>query len=108
MDFNPRELYDRVITTGEDWADKKAAYDLLDDSTKSVLAQLTGDRLPQEKSYAAAEGQARASSAFREHLAAVAAARRAFLVAQVRYDGAKMFVDLRRTQESNRRAEMRL
>jgi hypothetical protein len=38
----------------------------------------------------------------------VAKARHAFLRAQVKYDSIKMLAELRRTQESTRRAEMRL
>jgi hypothetical protein len=35
-------------------------------------------------------------------------ARKAWLLSQVRYDSIKMLAELRRTQESTRRAEMRL
>lgn len=108
MDFDPDKTYLAVTKAGDEWADKKAAYELLDDLTKTMLAEITSDYIPDESSRAAAEMRALASKRYKEHLAAVAAARREFLRAQVSYEGAKMLAGLRQTQESTRRAEMRL
>lgn len=108
MDFDPTKIYDHVLKAGEEWADAKSAYEALDDNTKSVLADITSNYLPDAKSRAEAETMALASREYREHLAAKQKARREWLQAQVKYDSIKMLSELRRSQESTRRAEMRL
>lgn len=108
MDFDPDRIYQAVVDAGEDWADKKAAYEALDDVTKSVLADLTGDYAKSASSRTQAESMALASKPYKDHLAAVSGARRAWLMAQVKYEGVKMLAGLRQTQESTRRAEMKL
>jgi hypothetical protein len=107
-EFNPDAIYREVLAAGEDWADKKAAYEALDDSTKSVLADLTGDYMDGKTTKAEAERSALASGGYKDHLAAVKKARREWLMAQVKYDSLKMLAEMRRSQESTRRAEMRL
>jgi hypothetical protein len=107
--LDPNEIYRQVSQSGETWADQKAAYEALSDNTKSVLAEITGHYMADGKeSKTSAEMRALASKDYREHLASVAKARSAFLRAQVAYDSIKMLAELRRTQESTRRAEMRL
>jgi hypothetical protein len=106
--LNAEQIYHEVSTAGEDWADKKAAYEALDDNTKSVLAEITGRYMDGKTAKGSAEAFALASKDYRDHLADVAKARHAFLRAQVKYDSIKMLAELRRTQESTRRAEMRL
>jgi hypothetical protein len=108
MDFNPDRIFHEVSQAGEEWADKKAAYEALDDNTKSVLAEITGRYMDGKASKASAETLALASRDYREHLASVAKARSEFLRAQVKYDSLRMLVELRRSQESTRRAEMSL
>lgn len=107
-DFDPAKIYVEVVSAGEDWADKKSAYEALDGATKSVLAEVTGKYLPVSKTRIEAEMVALASQEYRSHLEAVNAARKDFLLAQVKYNGLTMLAELRRTQESTRRAEMRL
>ena len=101
------KMYTKLVEVGEAWADLKAAYHALDDSAPSVLADLTmaykgdGSRIE-------AEMMARRSQQYRDHLASVAVAHKAYLRAQVRYDSLRTLVELRRSEESTRRAEMRL
>ena len=105
--LNPDRIYHEVSEVGERWADAKSAYEALNDNTKSVLAEIMGHYMDDGKeSKAAAEVRAQASRDYREHLASVAKARSAFLRSQVQYDSIKMLAELRRTQESTRRAEM--
>lgn len=104
--LDPDRIYAEVSSAGEDWADKKAAYEALDDSTKSFLADIALGFMDGKTSKAESELRALASKGYREHLAEVKTARRAFLMAQVRYDSVKLLAELRRTQESTRRAEM--
>jgi hypothetical protein len=100
------KIFHEVSEAGEDWADKKAAYELLDATTKSVLAQIAGRYMDGKTTKTQAESNALASDEYRAHLASVAKARHSFLHAQVKYDSLKMLAELRRTQESTRRAEM--
>lgn len=102
------QIYTEVLKAGEEWADRKAAYEALDDVTKSVLADITSNFLDGKTSKAEAEMRALASKEYKAHLASVKAARKAYLTAQVRYHSIQMLAELRRSQESTRRAEANL
>ena len=106
--LDAENIYKEVSSAGEDWADKKAAYEALDDNTKSVLADITSNFMEGKISRTEAEMRALASGDYKIHLASVAKARRAWLMAQVKYDSLKMLSELRRSEESTRRAEMKL
>lgn len=106
MSFEPEQIFREITDAGEDWADKKAAYEALDDNTKSILADITSNFMDSKMSRAEAEMRALASGHYKHHLATVSAARKAFLRAQVKYDSLKMLAELRRSQESTKRAEM--
>ena len=107
--FNPDEIFAKVSAAGDRWADAKAAYEALDDNTKSVLADITSSFLDGTKcSRAEAEMRALSSGDYKTHLASVSRARKEWLKAQVAYDSLKMLAEHRRSQESTRRAEMRL
>lgn len=108
MSLDPEAIYKEVTDAGEDWADKKSAYEMLDDNTKSVLADITSNFMDGRMSKTEAEMRALASGEYKNHLASVSAARKAWLKAQVRYDSLKMLAELKRSQESTRRQEMRL
>ena len=109
MSLDPDAIYREVISAGEKWADLKSAYEALDDNTKSVLADIQANFLDGGKiTKSEAEMRALASGDYKQHLASVSAARKAFLRAQVKYDSLKTLAELRRSQESTRRAEMRL
>lgn len=101
-------MYRKLIETGEAWADAKAAYQALDDATASVLADLTHGYRTADTSHAAAETMAKRSQQYRDHLASVSVAHKAYLRTQVRYESLKTLIELRRSEESSRRAEMRL
>lgn len=106
--FSADKIYALIQAAGEDWADKKAAFTALDDLTKTCLADIKGDFLSSCKSRAEAEDMAYASRKFKEHLACVAAARRAWLLAEVKYKNLQLLAELRRSEESTRRAEMNI
>lgn len=108
-DFDPDRIRERLKEVGDDWADKKAAYQALDDLTKTVLAEVTSNYLPPVcTSKAEAELRGLMDKAYKEHLAAKASARREWLRAEVTWDTGKMWADLRRSQESTKREEMRI
>ena len=100
--YNPNEIYQKLIESGSDWADKKAAYELLNDMTKTVLASL-------KRQYAGSDAdrttEALAHKDYKVHLAETAGARREFLIAQVKYHSMQALADARRTEASTRRAE---
>ncbi len=89
------------------WADADAAFRALDDVTKSVLSEAIA-ALNREDSMAAKETDARRSMMYRDHLIALAAARRASNRARVNLDVYKVYVDLLRTNASTERAQMSL
>ena len=104
--IDPDAIFTEVLAAGNDWADKKSAFEALDDNTKSVLADITGRYMEGKTSRTEAERYALASKDYKEHLADVSKARKEWLIAQVKYDCLKMLSELRRSQESSRRAEM--
>lgn len=104
-DFNPEVLYKKLVEAGEDWTDKQAAAELLEETKKSVLAELmSGEDGPRN----AREDVALASPPYRLHLTNMVAARKEANRARVRYDSMKVLAEMRRTQESTRRAEINL
>lgn len=107
-DFIPNDIYREVTSAGEDWADKKSAYEAFEDNTKSVLAEITTGYMKTAKSKTEAEMYGLAAEEYKQHLRSLQDARRAFLRAQVKYDSIKMLAELRRSQESTKRAEMNL
>ena len=103
MSFDADKAYDSILRAGEDWADKQAAADLLEETRKSVLARLMigADATSQggREMYALADEQ------YTDFVDGMVAARRAANKARVRYDSAKVLAELRRSQEATRRAE---
>lgn len=106
MSFDPEKFYHSVVEAGNDWSDKNAAADLLEESKKSVLAELMNQF--QATSNAAKEMGALADPVYRLHITNMVTARRESNKARVKYDAMKMLAELRRSQESTRRAEMNL
>lgn len=106
--MNPDQIYRNLVTAGEEWADMNAAADILEESKKPVLSEITLGHLQTSKSVAEADTKAQASKEYREHLKAMVAARRAANRARVTYDSAKTLAELRRTEAATRRAEMQL
>lgn len=102
IDFDPNKIYHEIVTTGEKWADKEAAADLLEETKKTVLAELMQGY---QGSNAERERQALANPAFRLHITNMSAARKEANLERVRYDAVKVLAEMRRTQESTRRAE---
>lgn len=107
--LDPDKIYHEVTSSGAIWADAKAAYETLDDFTKTVLADITSNFLPPVcQTKTEAEMRALASKDYKDHLAAKHSARKSWLLAEVKYKGLIMLAELRRTEESTRRQEMKL
>lgn len=106
MTFDVDKFYHSVVEAGNDWSDKNAAADLLEETKKSVLAELSNQAAG--ASNAAKETLALADPVYRLHITHMVRARQEANRARVKYDAMKMLAELRRSQESTRRAEMSL
>jgi hypothetical protein len=106
MSFDPDKAFDALVKAGEDWADKQAAAELLEETKKSVLARLmiSADATSQGQR----EMLALADEQYTEFVTGMVSARKAANKARVRYDSAKVLAELRRSQEATRRSEMNL
>jgi hypothetical protein len=96
--------YAALVEYGDDWADKDAAANLLEETKKSVLARIKNET--ESKSDAARETVALAHPDYRAHVDSMVEARRVANRAKVRYDSARVLAEMRRSEESTRRAEM--
>jgi hypothetical protein len=103
MSFDADKAFDAILRAGEDWADKQAAADLLEETRKSVLARLmiSADATSQGQ----LEMYALADEQYTSFVEGMVSARKAANKARVRYDSAKVLAELRRSQEATRRAE---
>jgi len=93
-----QELSERGLA----WADALAAADALEETKKSVLAELmvgSGGKSAAEK-----EMLALAAPEFRQHIESMVAARRQANRARVRFDTYKAWIELSRTNASTERA----
>lgn len=104
--LNADRIYAELISSGEDWADKDAAASLLEEGKKALLAQLS--LANEAKSRVEAEGKALASHEYQEYIAGMVEARKAANKARVRYSAIQTLAELRRSQESTRRAELKV
>ncbi len=100
-DLNPQKIYERLVTLGDDWAEKRAAADLLEETKKTILALYKNDS--PEKSEAAKERHALADPDYERHLEEMVKARGEANKAKVRYDSAQTYVELLRTDSVNQR-----
>ena len=103
--FNPEAIYHKLNETGDDWVDKNAAADVLEETKKSVLAELMNAL---EGPKTEREAKALADPAYRLHITRMVEARKEANRARVRYDSMRVLAELRRTQESTRRVEASL
>lgn len=108
-ELDPDKIHARLLEVGDEWADAKAAYEGLDDLTKTVLAEVTSNYLPPVcSSKAEAEVRALIDKVYKTHLADKAAARKAWLHSEVRWKTGLLWAELRRSKESTNREEMRM
>lgn len=103
MTFDAREITERLRLAGEDWADKLAAAEALDDASESMQAKCY---LQASGSVEERKAKAKVDDEYQRSRTIARDARLAANKARVRYDVGKAFVELIRSQESTRRAEM--
>ena len=106
IDFDPDKIRERLAEVGEEWADKDAAANLLEETKSVLLAELM--LAADGTSKADREMHAKANAAYRLHITNMVTARKDANRARVRFETGKMWAELRRSQESTRREEMRI
>jgi len=103
---DPKTIYESLITSGDKMAEAVYQYRILDDATKSILAQITIEAKQVVGTMGEAKEVALCASVYRDHLLACAEASRIAERAKIRYYSQKTLSDLYRTQESTERAAM--
>lgn len=108
--IEPEVLYDQLRAMGEAWADADSAYRLLDDTTKTVLAEceIEAKADTENTTQAALERAGRVANKYREHLRALGEARRVANRARVNFDALQAYIELMRSKAAYERAEMTL
>ena len=104
----PADIYKALLEAGNQWADANYTWQVLDDATKPILAKNTLDaKHAEDCSVAEAEKIGLSANMYRDHLQAVAIAKREALKAKIKYDSTRSYADHCRTQEASERAAMR-
>lgn len=103
---DPADIYRSLVTAGDQMADDAYNYRILEDSTKSILAQLTIEARAVAGSQAEALSIALCDSTYRDHLKACAEASRISERSKIRYFAARTYSDHIRTAEASHRAAM--
>ena len=106
--INIDALCDEAESAGLAWSDAKAAYELLDQTRKSVLAQGMKNYFAEGMTAAKAETMALADLGYTEYLHKLVAAGHAADRARVRFDILKTRIELLRTNSATERAAMSL
>ena len=102
--FNPDEILERLRIAGEEWCDLDAAANALEETKKTLLAEML--LKAESGTVAKREPQAHADPVYRLHITNMVLARKEANRARVRYDTGRIWAELKRTQESTKRAEM--
>ena len=101
MDIDPKEIYEKLVKLGTEWAQCKHAADLLENARKPLLAKLGTQS--NEKSFNARESYALSHADYEEHCKKLADASRDEAIAKVKYSAANTYADLMRTVAANER-----
>ncbi len=104
--FNPHDLANRHLEHGNDRSDKRAAADVLEAAVKRLKAQLALKYIKDAGSVAKAELYALADDTYAQMMDQAIEARRLANRADVLFDTDKVYIDMKRSEESTRRAEM--
>lgn len=103
-EFDLDALHDALVKLGEEWADKDAAANALEESYRTVKAEALLDA--DGNTVSEREAQMLIDGRVAEHRDKMIEAKRESNRAKVRYDIGRVRVELMRTLESTRRAEM--
>lgn len=108
MNFDPHNLAQQFLQHGSAWADKNAAAEMLEETRRTLRSQIALKFLPDAGSVSKAEMMAEATTEYAQHVKDMVMARKAANTSRVQYDATRAFIDLIRSQESTKRAEMNL
>lgn len=103
--LNADNVHEKLVTIGEGWSEMNYAAELLEETKKTLLAQLT--LKSSGSSMAAKETEALASGDYDEHIRKMVKARMQANKCKVKYDSAKVWAELKRTEAANERAANR-
>lgn len=104
--MSPDEIYEKMVAAGNEWADLNAAAEALEEGLKSVKAQLMVSST--HTTAAGKEMEALADESYRAYVKQMTNARKLANRAKVKFDSIKAWIELYRSAESTRRAEMTL
>ena len=102
--MNPDQIFYRLESAANDFADREAAASLLEEMKSTVLSQCASDH--PEDSMSKAESKARRDERFVEHLRSMVEARKEANKAKSLYYSIQTWIDLTRTKESTERAKI--
>ena len=105
--IHPHEAYERLTSAGDDWADTEAAASLLEETRKTLRATLMVGFIRSGSAIGKALEQAQATPEYLDHVKSMCDARRLANKAKVRWISAQTYVDLMRTAEATKRAELK-
>lgn len=106
MPLNPQEVYEKYRLAGISWANLDGDASRLEEMRKSTRSQIMisfGDM-----SVNKAEMLAEANQSYIDHVEKMVAARTAANIARAEWEAIKVWVDVTRSLESSRRAEMQI
>jgi hypothetical protein len=104
--LDPNKLYAKLIEAGEAWTESDYEATMLEETRKSLLAQLSLKHVG--KSRAEAEQMALATEEYRAHVDGMVKARSLANKARVKYDSVRVYCELIRSAEATRRTEATL
>jgi len=103
--FEPDKIYEKLSTLGTAWAELNFAAEMLEESKKTLISQLATDS--NETSASAKESFALRHDSYIEHIRKMVVARKHANSAKVKYDSARMWAELKRTEAATERAANR-
>jgi|TARA_R110002020_G_C16154943_1_gene762956 hypothetical protein len=106
--FDPNVLMKRAEELGDDWAEKDAAFGMLDDTKKNLEGKLVSPLLDEGVPVTKAVYYAHAKKEYSDYIKDLGEARRVKNKASVKYKTYLKWIDLIQTKEANQRAEMKI
>lgn len=102
--INPNEVYEKYRIAGEAWAKANGEAIRLEEMRKSVRAQLMSIHI--DKPISKAEMLAESDDRYISHIEEMVVKRTEANIKRAEYDALKAWIDITRTLESTRRAEL--
>ena len=106
--FDPNVLMKMAEDLGDDWAEKDAAFGMLDDTKKNLEGKLVSPLLDEGIPVTKAVYYAHAKREYEDYIKNLSEAREAKNKASVKYKTYLKWIDLIQTKEANQRAEMKI